>query len=260
MKQFYLSCDFLFFRLYFHCFYFIFTDVPHETDFLVFYRKLSEKSPTTVRLFDRKDFFTIHGPDALFIANDILKTQTVIKYIDSIPSIALSMNKLEMILKELLLIRHYRVEIYKQEKSSRSASWSLDVKASPGNLGSLEDTLYSVNDNSSGLISVKIFGNDVPIIGVAYINTLERIINVIQFEDDQYLSTFEAILVQCAPKEVIIPKSFRSSVFFKRFEEIMDLNKILVTDVKPQSYSEDYPTLQLQLNKIVASKGKTGEY
>ena len=164
-----------------------------------------------------------------------------------------------MILKELLLIRHYRIEIYKQEKNSRYANWTLDVKASPGNLGSLEDTLYSVNDNTSGLISVKIAGSDVPSIGVAYINTLERSVSVIQFEDDQYLSVFEAILVQCAPKEVIIPKSFRSTSFLRRFEEIMDLNKILVTDVKAQSYVDDYSSLQPQLNKILSSKVKTGE-
>ena len=193
-------------------------------------------------MFDRKDFFTFHGSDALFIAKEIIHTQTIIKFIShlKIPSIALNINKLEMILKELLLIRHYRVEIYKSYKTNRlNDCWTLEITASPGNLGPLEEILYSQNDNCSGLASIKLTGNDSPLIGFSFINSVDQIFQIVQFEDNQFLTTFEAVLLQCAPKEILIPKAFRSTIFFKRFQEIIELNNILITDAKNSSFSED---------------------
>lgn len=218
------------------------SDIPQENEFVEFYQKLGPKPSTTIRLFDRKDFFTFHGVDAVFIAKEIIRTQTIIKYISPlhIPSIALNINKLEMILKELLLIRHYRVEIYKNFKTSRTTDcWKIDVTASPGNLGPLEEILYSPNDNSSGLASIKLTSTDLPLIGFSFVNSTDQVMQVVQFEDNAYLTTFEAVLLQCAPKEILIQKSFRSSTFFKRFQEIIELNNILITEVKNVSFSED---------------------
>ncbi|XP_074601818.1 DNA mismatch repair protein spel1 [Brevipalpus obovatus] len=232
-------------------------EIPLEADFLSFYRKLPEQPSATVRIFDRKDFFTLHDKDALLVASEIIKTQEVIKYLDGvIPSLSLGMNKLEMILRELLIVRNYRVEIYQKPKNLKNALWKLVTRASPGNLGELEDMLYGGGEHNNGLASIRIVGNDIPQIGFCHIDSIERVIRVLNFQDNSFLSTLESILVQCSPKEIIVGKNFRSSGFFKRFEEITSLNKTLVSEVQNQIFSEDSSKLSQTLSDLLSPKSE----
>ena len=57
-------------------------DKPSELGFVNFFAALPPKADATLRLFERGlngDYFSAHGDDALFVANDVYKTSQVVR-------------------------------------------------------------------------------------------------------------------------------------------------------------------------------------
>ena len=53
--------------------------VDDEVGFIKFFRHLAAKDEDTVRIFDRGDFYTAHGDDAVFIARTVCCTHHCVK-------------------------------------------------------------------------------------------------------------------------------------------------------------------------------------
>ena len=62
----------------------------------------------------------------------------------------------ENFVRELLLVRSYRVELYRSK--GKNINWKLVARASPGNLQQFEDVLFKNNvmSESSIVLSVKL--------------------------------------------------------------------------------------------------------
>lgn len=127
----------------------------------------------------------------------------------------------------------------KRPKGSSTSNWLLEYEASPGNLGPLEDIIYSSNDNidSRGLIAIKLQLLDERVnVGVVFVDELNQNIHVGEFEDNNYLSNLEGLLVQLGPKECLTTNV--PSNLVQRLEIIVGSSKILLTETSPSFFAD----------------------
>lgn len=76
-----------------------------------------QKSSTTIRFFDRSDYYSVHGEDSHLAAKCIFKSVSGVKTMkpDSdvgLDYLCLSKGNFEILLRDLLLVKNYRVELF----------------------------------------------------------------------------------------------------------------------------------------------------
>lgn len=170
-----------------------------------------------MRFFDRSDYYSCHGSDAEFVAKCVFKSTNVVKIMapagsdQEVPYVVLSKNNFESFVRDLLLVRNYRVEVYTNKGPMKTSNdWVLEFKGSPGNLSQFEDLLFANNDMVAGsaliALHVKPQGKQ-KMIGIACIENNERTFSVSEFMDNDFYSELEAMVVLLGPKECILPAS-----------------------------------------------------
>ncbi|XP_023017290.2 DNA mismatch repair protein spel1 [Leptinotarsa decemlineata] len=221
-------------------------DLPQQQSFIRFYNNLPEKSPSTIRFFHRTDYYTVHGEDVT-VAADFLSV--AIKYMGDSPKlgyVCFNKSKFESFVRELLLVRQYRVEVY-VKASQKSNDWQLEYKGSPGNLTQFEEILFDnvQIDFTNSVMGVKIIQNRV--LAISCVNITEAKFDVCEINDNESFSELEALIAQLGPKECIIPAG--ESPDLKALNTLLDRNGILVAKLKRSDFNVD--NIMQDLNRLL---------
>ncbi|KAK8227676.1 muts domain V-domain-containing protein [Phyllosticta capitalensis] len=178
--------------------------VDDEPGFIRFFRHLAAKSQDTIRIFDRGDYYTAHGDDAIFIARTVYRTTSVLRQLGREPgleSVTLSVTVFRNFLREALFRLGKRIEIWE----SVSKSWKVAKQASPGNLQDVEEDLGGQLESAPIILAVKISAKaDGRSVGVCFADATVRELGVSEFLDNDMYSNFESLIIQLGVKECLV--------------------------------------------------------
>ncbi|XP_075226942.1 DNA mismatch repair protein spel1 [Lycorma delicatula] len=232
-------------------------DSSQHAQFAAYFKSLPEKPSTTIRVFNRVDFYTVHGDDARFAAREVFKTLSFVKTSETssgiVEYIVLNKSQFESFIRDLLLVKRYRVEIYVNKGTKTNQSWVLEYKGSPGNLNQFEDLLFTNADQVEGcaVIGIKLGGDTKnKIVGMAAVDTTTHTFSLCEYPDDDHFSNLEAMIVQLGPKEVLLSSETNPDI--DHVKQIIERAGILVTLCKKSDFSKD--GLVQDLNRLILFK------
>eukprot|EP01028_Stygiella_incarcerata_P007179 TRINITY_DN294_c0_g1_i1.p1 TRINITY_DN294_c0_g1~~TRINITY_DN294_c0_g1_i1.p1 ORF type:complete len:967 (+),score=277.72 TRINITY_DN294_c0_g1_i1:83-2902(+) len=208
---------------------------------------------TVFRIFDRKGYYSVHGENAKFIAQEYFRTTVVLKNIGgsarSIPSVCLSQNMFEDVVKDLLMEKRCVVELWASEGGQK---WKRSKLASPGNLQDFEDFWLNQDDYSGEdaiVLAIRVATRDgSPLIGVAHASSTQRSIALCEFSDADDFSNLQSVIYQCGAHECVVMAKDRS----KSFDLALAQCDVRVTEVKKNLFESD--GIEHDLERILREK------
>ncbi|WVR08513.1 hypothetical protein IAU60_005568 [Kwoniella sp. DSM 27419] len=244
-------------------------DKEAEDRFTHFVERMPPKLDGMVRLFDRGDYFSAHGSDALLIANEVFKTTNVLRYLGTprassstssargLPSVTISLTLTKAFLREALTSKQMRVEIYVPEERvpgrKDNTRWTLSKSASPGNITQLEDLLFSDKDilSNAVIMAIKVQVKDGGrSVGVAFVDTHERSIGVAEFAEDENFGNTESLLIQLGIKECLVQQDDkRSDHELTKVKTLIERCGVIVTDRKAADFQAK--SVEQDLNRLL---------
>ncbi|XP_055379270.1 DNA mismatch repair protein spellchecker 1 [Condylostylus longicornis] len=230
-------------------------DVNSQKNFIKFFKSLGEKPATTVRFFERGEYYTCHGQDdsdlVSKITNGIVKNMSPTDK-ETLLYVTLSKSSFETAIRDILLVKNFRVEVYTSKGGQES--WKLEYQGSPGNCSQFDDILFSneeVNIGSSVIgVQIKTDGMSRRV-GVACVEQNDCQISLMEFQDDDYFGELEAVTVLMGPKECILPSE---EADFLKIKQLMERNRILVTSCKKNDFNIKNDDIVQDLNNVLRFK------
>ncbi|KAG2066034.1 DNA mismatch repair protein [Suillus decipiens] len=257
-------------------------DAEHELTsdpgFVAFFSKLPKKSPETgtIRLFDRTDYYSVHGQDAHYVATHVFRTNSVLKYLGAggkaggLPSVTLSHTLAHSFLRDALTSKQLRVEIWVPApgQGRKASKFVLEKEASPGNLQAVEDLLFVNSDVTSApiVLAVKISSSSVTnkgktkSVGIAFADTSVRELGVADFIDNDLFSNLESLVIQLSVKEAIIPTGTVSGTTdrdldLSKLKAVFERCSVVVTERKPSEFTAK--RVEDDIKKLTTDSEKT---
>ncbi|WPH00490.1 DNA mismatch repair protein msh-2 [Acrodontium crateriforme] len=180
--------------------------VDDEVGFIKIFNQLeAKKNADTVRIFDRGDWLSAHGDDAVLIARVQYKTTSVLKTLGrnpGLPSVTMTLTAYKNFLREAIFRLGKRVEVL---QSSGRNNWSIIKQASPGNLQDIDEDLGGHLDAAPIILAVKASSKGSErTVGVCFADASVRELGVTEFADNDIYSNFESLLIQLGVKECLI--------------------------------------------------------
>lgn len=255
-----------------------FNDVSEERGFYKKFIGLATKPQNTLRIVDKGEYYTIIGRDALFVADNIYHTQSVLKtcHLDTITSklfkeqneldkyLTVSPQILSNLIQICLLDLGYKLEIYDK-------SWKLLKSASPGNIEPVEDLIKQTSESTAGSIviaSLKISFNSNTAnsnnniitaandLAVSFVDSTNGKIGMLQFSDNEIFSNLESLIIQLSVKELLLPDNLdQNTSVFKKLSSVLDRCNVIITLVNSNDYSNKHiDNVELNLTKLANNK------
>uniref|UniRef100_A0A1A9VQD0 DNA mismatch repair proteins mutS family domain-containing protein n=1 Tax=Glossina austeni TaxID=7395 RepID=A0A1A9VQD0_GLOAU len=229
-------------------------DTNGQRNFIKFYKSLGDKPSTTVRFFDRSEYYTVHDDvDCDLISRLVYKSTAYIHKMspsssDSLTYVTLSKTKFEGALRELLLVRNYRVEVY--VRHPENDGWRVEYRGSPGNLLQFEDILFSNREilvgNSILSLQLRCEGNQRKV-GAAAVEQNDCVFQVLEFVDDDFYTELEATVVLLGPRECLLSASDGEH---EPIKNLLERNGVMVT-VPCKIPAIEKNDLQQDLNRLL---------
>ncbi len=171
-------------------------------------RPLSGSSRGPLKLFQRKggEYHTVHGLDAMYVADEYFKTRDVVKTLGDgkVSSVNINHKKLARVVRQVILQEHRAVEVYTKSEGD----WTLDKRASPGNLTGFEELLFpdgAVAGAAAPASTLAVYfarrSQGYFTLGVALVDPSKRTIQVVEAAEDDKLRNLEAVVLQYGVRE-----------------------------------------------------------
>lgn len=210
-----------------------FSDAGDERKYYSTYSKLPPQNESTIRVIDHNnlDYFTCLGTDADLIAENIYKTQSVMKFNNSNQHRYVTISPqvfLNNVLKFVIIDKHLKIEIY------NSKTFELIATGTAGNLEKIS-VHYSVNlegmfqDCSNPIVgALKMKGRK---LGLSLVDLSNSTIQLSEFEDNELCLNLESLLLQLGVKEVVVPSTYISDddEYAKLFQVLNKVNVVVST-------------------------------
>jgi DNA mismatch repair protein MSH2 len=212
-------------------------DFKQQRLFVTFFRGLPEKPTSTLRFFNHGEYYTLHGEDASHASSF---TGNILKYMGEDPKLSyvvLRKSQFERFIRELLLVKQYRVEVYVKASPNKINEWNVEYKGSPGNLSQFEEVLF---ENASITFSNYVMGARIvkgKVVAVACVNSTELKFQVCEINDNECFTELEALIAQVGPRECIIPQGDTADLV--ELKKVLERNSVLVAKVKRADFGSE---------------------